>query len=64
LRRQGKHLIAGQQLRRTLVVVRVGVPTIGLFLGRRVLVLEHLGDVIEHESTALGVGEHAAIAAH
>ena len=57
-------LVAGKKLRRTLVVVGIGVPAIGLFFGVGVLVLEHLGDVVEHEPTALGVGQYATVPAH
>ena len=45
------------------VVVRVGVPAVGLFLGLRVLRAEHVRHVVEHEPLALGVPQHAAVAA-
>ena len=48
-------LVAGQQLGRAAVVVRVGVPAVGLLLGGGVLVLEDVRDVVEHEALALGV---------
>ena len=56
-------LVARQQLGRTAVVVRVGVPAVALGLGRRVLVAEHVRDVVEHEPLALGVAQHPAVAA-
>src|SRR5690606_37634804 len=56
--------VAGQQLRRPAVVVRVGVPAVGFLLGLRVLVAEDVGDVVEHEALAFDVAQHAAIAAH
>ena len=56
-------LVAGQQLGRPPVVVRVGVPAVGLFLGLRVLGAEHVRHVVEHEPLALGVAQHPAVAA-
>ena len=58
------HLVPGQQLGRAPVVVRVVVPAVGLLLGLRVLGAEHVGHVVEHEPLALGVAQHAAVAAH
>jgi len=58
------HLVAREQLRRAPVVVRVGVPPVGLFLGLGVLRPEHVGHVVEHEPLALGVAQHAAVPAH
>ena len=58
------HLVAGEQLRRAPVVVRVVVPAVRLFLGLGVLGPEHVGHVVEHEPLALGVAQHAAVAAH
>ena len=58
------HLVPGQQVGRAPVVVVVLVPGVGLFLGLRRLGPEHVGDVVEHEAGALGVAQHAAVAAH
>ena len=58
------HLVAGQQLGRTPVVVGVGVPAVALLGRGGVLLLEHVRDVVEHEPLALGVREDAAVAAH
>ena len=58
------HLVAGQQLGRPPVMVRVGVPAVGLLLGLRVLRPEHVRHVVEHEPLALGVAQHAPVAAH
>ena len=56
-------LVTREQLRRPLVVVRVGVPPVPLVLGLRVLPAEHVGHVVEHEPLALGVLQDAAVAA-
>ena len=56
-------LVAGQQLGRPLVVLRVVVPAVGLLLGVGVLAAEHVGHVVEHEPLALGVAQHPAVAA-
>ena len=37
---------------------------VGLLLGVGGLGAEHVGDVVEHEALALGVAQHAAVAAH
>ena len=58
------HLVPGQQVGRAPVVVVVLVPGVGLFLGLRRLGPEHVGHVVEHEAGALGVAQHAAVAAH
>ena len=57
------HLVAGQQLGRPPVVVRVGVPAVGLFLGLRVLGAEHVRHVVEHEPLALAVAQDPAVTA-
>ena len=57
-------VVAGQQLGRTprgLVALRVAPALLGIRGGLRLVVV---GDVVEHESTALGVLQHAAFAAH
>jgi hypothetical protein len=55
-------LVARQQLRRALVVLLVLVPPVALLLGLGVLVDEDVGDVVEHEALALGVGQDPAVA--
>ena len=60
---RARHLIARQQFGRAPVVGLVGVPAVGLFLGLRVLRAEHVRHVVEHEPLALGVAQHAAVAA-
>ncbi len=57
-------LVTRQQLRRAAVVGLVVVPAVALLLGGGVLVLEHLGDVVEHEPLALGVAQHPAVTAY
>ena len=57
------HLIARQQLRWALVVIRIGVPPIGFLLGLCVLLLEYRRDVVEHEASAFRVGQDATITA-
>ena len=58
------HLVAGQQVRGATRRVVVLEPLVGFFFGLGVLPLEDRGDVVEHEALALGVLEHAAVAAH
>ena len=58
------HLVAGQQLGRAPVVLRVLVPAVGLVLGLGVLLLEDVRHVVEHEPLALGVAQHPAVTAH
>ena len=58
------HLVARQQLGWTAVVLLVGVPAVGFGLGVGRLLLEELGDVVEHEATSLRVPEDASITAH
>ena len=58
------HFVTRQQVGRAAVVDVVVVPAVGLLLGLRRLGPEHLGDVVEHEALALGVAQHAAVAAH
>ncbi len=50
-------------LRRPPVVVRVGVPAVGFFLGLRVLGAEHVRHVVEHEPLALAVAQDPAVTA-
>lgn len=59
-----RHLVARQQLGRTPVAVRVLVPAVALLLRLGVLLLEDVGDVVEHEPLALGVAQHPAVTAH
>ena len=58
------HLVAGQQVGRAPVVDVVVVPGVGFLFGLRRLGPEHGGHVVEHEALALGVAQHAAVAAH
>ena len=56
-------LVAGQQLRWPAAGGVVVVPLVGLVLGVGRLGPEHVGHVVEHEPRALGVAQHAAVAA-
>ena len=58
------HLVAGQEVGRAPVVDVVVVPGVGFLFGLRRLGPEHVGHVVEHEALALGVAQHAAVAAH
>ena len=58
-----RHLVAGEQIGRALVVVGVVVPTVGLGLVVRVLLAEHVRHVLEHEPLALGVAQHTTVTA-
>ncbi len=57
------HLVARQQVGGAAVVLRVVVPAVRLLGGLRVLTFEHRRDVGEHEPLAVGVLQHAAVAA-
>ncbi len=54
-------LVAGEQLGRPAVVVGVVVPAVALGLRLRVLLLEDVRDVVEHEAPALAVAQHPAV---
>ena len=56
--------VTRQQLWRTTVVVGVGVPAVGFFFGFRVLLAEHVGDVVEHEALAFRVLQHTTVTAN
>ncbi len=55
------NLVARQQLRWPLVVLRIGVPAVGFLLGLGVVLAKHVRDVVEHEPLALGVAQHATV---
>ena len=61
---RASNLVTREKLRRALVVVGIGVPTVCFFLSLGVLRLEDIGDVVEHEATALGVRENSAVTTH
>src|SRR5208283_6218482 len=59
-----RHVIPGEQFRRTArVFVALRIPP-AFFLGVRSLLLVEIGDVVEHEAAAFTVAQNAAFAAH